>query len=56
MVKHCGTIVSYSSWVINNRKKRIFKHGFGKIAYKRVIIISKIVVKISSDIADMVSR
>ena len=57
MVQHCGTGVSYSSCVIiNMKKKRIFKPSFSKIACKPVIIISKIAVKISSDIANVVLR
>ena len=39
-------------WLIIGKKN--LKHSFGKIAYKRVIIISKIIVKIFSDIAKMV--
>ena len=53
MAQHCDIGVSYPHWVIINRKNRIFIHNFCKIAYKSVIKISKIVVKISGDIANI---
>ena len=54
MIQYCGTGVTYCSWVIDNRKKRIFKHNFCKSAYKRVIIMTKIIVKIFINIANIV--